>query len=278
MSLSRDKKILQCAQFGSLNDFKKFWKSGENQPKSVTNLKTPLHLASYHNNYKICKFILEEICQNKTSENLTKSLLNPIDFEGNTPLHSACLSKEENLDVAQLLINYCQDINTKNNAGFTPLHLAIISKYEDISHCILEKIMENSTEGNTIFHFASTSGDVLLFQFLLGRNEINKNFQNENGDTPLHLAVKEGHVNICQLLFLGSNSLEMLQITVFCHFCLIVHFKGKKDSRDSSLRALKKELQGTQLLIKFQKYSLGIRRELYLIKSQKAEHLSPSQQ
>ena len=129
--------------------------------------------------------------------------------------------------MVKLLLDYCQDINTVNYAGFTPLHLTIIRKYEDITDYILSKVMENSTEGDTTFHFAAISGDVLLCQFLLGRNEINKYCQNENGDTPFHLAAKEGHVNICQLLFLGCNSLEMLQITVFCHFCL---FRTRKES------------------------------------------------
>ena len=49
----------------------------------------------------------------------------------------------------------------------------------------------NSVSGNTPLHFAAKHGQTDIILHLLSSKECNPNVQNKDGDTPLHIAVRE---------------------------------------------------------------------------------------
>ncbi len=64
-------------------------------------------------------------------------LINDLNEQGSTPLHSACFGGH--LDVVKLLLEKGADVQAVNGGGFTPLHLASYGGHRDVVQYLLEK-------------------------------------------------------------------------------------------------------------------------------------------
>jgi ankyrin repeat protein len=67
--------------------------------------------------------------------------LDETDFNGNSALHLAILSKQNKY--ARLLINKGADLNLKNKLDLTPLHIASILDNRDIAGVLMIKRSRN---------------------------------------------------------------------------------------------------------------------------------------
>ena len=161
--------------------------------------------------------------------------INSRDGDGNTPLHSAAWSGRE--QSARLLIDAGADINISNHKQRTALHLAasnghssIVGELIKVPHLNLNVRNEN---GQTPLHVAVINGMVAsarllidagadinipdkyqqtalhmaadlgyddIVDALIKRPDVNLNVRNEDGNTPLDVAVMSGMEQCAQLL------------------------------------------------------------------------------
>merc|ERR1719367_187457 len=150
---------------------------------------TPLHLAAYHGHLPIVQ-LLVGLLENK----------NPkagIYWQEITPLHDAALGGH--LDVLQFLLQFNeQDTNPAESDGKTCLHLAAQNGHLNIIKYYKEELNYENINPRRVSkdEFNGwTSLQVVMYIF-----EGEKNPQNTNGVTPLHLAAENGHLEIVEFL------------------------------------------------------------------------------
>lgn len=169
---------------------------------------TPLHVAvksslynNFTNNREVVKFLLESGADP-----------NAEDVALNTPLHMAT-SSGANLDVkiVKILLGAGSNVNANNKSNLTPLHLAVlnyeISDQNKIFNVV--KLLINSgaivdviaEDGYAVLHRVAEMDhfSVDFLKLLLNaRSDID--IKSYNGDTPLHIAAKNGCYTIFKLL------------------------------------------------------------------------------
>jgi ankyrin repeat protein len=180
------------------------------------NENTPLHLATKGGYPEVVKVLLEH------ADGEEGGLHYP-DRDGNTPLHLAI--EEGHVEVVKQLLERAGtelELNTTNDCDNTPLHLAAEAGQDEIVAMLLAldatdsdstemnndqkrttKLNLNATnqEENTPLHLACKEGhdevvDVMLKRF----EELALDAINIRGNTPLHLAAINGHVHIVNKL------------------------------------------------------------------------------
>ena len=97
-------------------------------------------------------------------------------------------AQEGNLYVCHLIIQNVQDKNPADAGGWTPLHEAAKGEHIEFFRLIIENVKEEKPTWHCPFwHILNKK-----FQY--------KNPANSKGQTPLHFAAKEGHMEVCQLI------------------------------------------------------------------------------
>ena len=115
-------------------------------------------------------------------QNILQGDINEANQDGETPLHIAC--RQCSIEVVQVLVadKRC-DLNVQNNTGDTALHIAAYSE----SHPALRSVHMNVTyEVYSPLHVAVK---VQSAEILLKHPKCNPNFQNIHGHTALHMAI-----------------------------------------------------------------------------------------
>eukprot|EP01102_Stenamoeba_stenopodia_P010724 TRINITY_DN3261_c0_g2_i2.p1 TRINITY_DN3261_c0_g2~~TRINITY_DN3261_c0_g2_i2.p1 ORF type:complete len:960 (+),score=367.40 TRINITY_DN3261_c0_g2_i2:377-3256(+) len=137
---------------------------------------------------------------------------------GSTALHLVCNSqlhtdkqKEKNeADVVKLLTeNSKTDINDTDANLNTPLILASSKGKVEVVRMLIKgkaQVRPRNNLGATCLHAAADSGQVEVAKQLMNVEQLDFDMQDEQGYTPLHLAVMGNHVAMTRLLLaLGAN-------------------------------------------------------------------------
>ncbi|KAM3592863.1 uncharacterized protein V6R79_000664 [Siganus canaliculatus] len=221
-----------------------------------------------------CNFLHLSILQPKGLKNLpeevlqrnsVKALLSCEDNEGCTPLHYACrlgihdsvknmvgLSGQVGLEckskdkksalhfAAQYgRINTCQRLletitdsrllNEGDERGLTPLHLASKEGHTKVVQLLLRKgaLFHCDYKGWTCLHHAAAAGFTQTMEILLSANPKLLDKVDEDGNTALHMAAREGHVAAVRLMLARGADLVLNKTdTSFLHEALQ---NGRKD-------------------------------------------------
>lgn len=150
----------------------------------------PLHLATIIDNLEIVDLLLQHGADP-----------NAVAGHYGTPLH---LTKDHK--IAQLLISKGADVNACNGAGSTPLFTAIGTRREALASQLLKAGADanmHNQDGLSPLLIACNIGRPYLIYQLIGAG---CDVQGLPSDSPLHVAVLNGHANIAQfLLGRGAN-------------------------------------------------------------------------
>jgi ankyrin repeat protein len=178
---------------------------------------TPLYSAAGNNNKEMMRLLLAKGAD-----------VNDKDNQGSVPLGIAAMMGCK--DAAELLLSNGAEINVKNNKDAAPLHVAASAGWKDLVEFLLSKGAEiNSKDGNgnTPLHLAVQlldkyredasppvfSGITVMIETLQVSNRTKKellelllakgadvNAMNNQGQTPLRLAVAKGHKDVVESL------------------------------------------------------------------------------
>ena len=183
--------------------------------------KSPLVAALYNKHIRVATLLHQHGADMRTS------------FGGRTLLHAA--SKDGMLDVAQWLLNMGADANAQQEDRRTPLHLAAANGHLEIVQILLDRYVyvnvAASWENRTPLHEASLGGHVNVMRLLIQNGAdantdlrgllrsasllkarsaetvrlfiqlgVDVNAQDENHESPLHLASSAGNAETVHLL------------------------------------------------------------------------------
>ena len=97
----------------------------------------------------------------------------------------------------------------KNIWHWSLLHLAAAFGKLELYKRIEEKLgeMQSVKNSSTPIHLLASYGSLEIFKYLLEKS-CNKNPKNKSGVTPLHLAVTNGHFDICILLIANVSDMN----------------------------------------------------------------------
>ena len=119
-------------------------------------------------------------------------------FESSSPPHFDLLAlsmhHKDNSNMVQVLINQNINVNGKNESGRTPLEFAFSNGRVNSARLL----RENGGKIDSIFSAALVGDLEAIKDFLNAGLEINK--KDNNGQTVLHVAIKEGHEEIIKFL------------------------------------------------------------------------------
>lgn len=156
--------------------------------------KTPLHIAVLHNNISSAELLLEN-----------QSVSNAQDHDGNTPLHYATCQF-----ITDLLLKYNANPNIPNSIGIRPLHTAVqrrdldsviylldnnayVQVADDESwmtplHMVMKEESYNAKDHTQKINESTTVQIAKLLCNAVGTCKADINYQDRNGNTPLHFA------------------------------------------------------------------------------------------
>jgi ankyrin repeat protein len=120
-------------------------------------------------------------------------------IEGKTPLYLAV--EENRLTLLPPLLAYHSDIFAVTNESKTPFALAMSDNREALNYLITkDTVIQNDSNGNTpLIAAVKLNGDPEIIQRILDRDAL-VNARNQDGDTALHLAVRQNNTAVGTLL------------------------------------------------------------------------------
>ncbi|KAK5918704.1 hypothetical protein CgunFtcFv8_003442 [Champsocephalus gunnari] len=164
--------------------------AGSDVNGQTTDGRTPLHLASYRGHYRVARILIELGADiHMTSAGL------------NAPLHVA--AETGHTSTSRLLIKHKADILAHNAHGLTPLHLASQRGHLATVKMLIEEgaAPESSNQAlRTPCHLAAENGHCEVLKELLLHCPDGGAVLDEQGLSPLHLAVQGGYSNIITML------------------------------------------------------------------------------
>lgn len=158
----------------------------------------------------------------KNDEKLTKELLekgadiNETDEYGNTALHIAVIKNIPKM--VQLLIKKGAKVDIFNKKKHTPIHLAVM---ESSKQCVKE-LLESSInikddDGDTPLALAIIKGDTHIIDLLLNHQNIDLSKTNNNGFSAFHMAaLRDDPETVKKILQLKPAIVDIQKIDGFC--------------------------------------------------------------
>ena len=128
------------------------------------------------------------------------------DADGKTVLHHTAECGSRHL--FQYLIGSGSDVFSKTKDKQNSLHIAAVNGHADLCKTLLEiynrDILLTDADGKTVLHYAAKSGNLHLFQYLLGKGSdiFSKTKDKQNC---LHFAASAGHVALCKTFLRTYN-------------------------------------------------------------------------
>ena len=126
-----------------------------------------------------------------------------VDDAGMTPIFYAVDGRQS--DAVLMMVEYGCNVNLSDDYGDTPLHWAVKKDDIDVVHALCDsKIIDMDltnakSRKNTALHFAAEIGHDDIAKYLID-NGANLEALNEDGETPLKVATKKGHKDMCDLI------------------------------------------------------------------------------
>lgn len=157
--------------------------------------KTIFHYAVQYNNLQLLSALLEKAFENQEIFDLNKE-----DVYGYTPLMLSIDNSGNDIAIFDLLLKYIKDVNYKTNLHKNRTSIHVAAEANNIHY--LEKLLEHKADINSIctegtaLHIAIRCSSIENSLFLLGKPEISLKEIDENGDSPLHLSIKEGLIDV----------------------------------------------------------------------------------
>ncbi|KAM3869105.1 receptor-interacting serine/threonine-protein kinase 4 [Diretmus argenteus] len=164
--------------------------AGADVDGQTTDGRTPLHLASQRGQYRVARILIE-----------LGADVHMMSTGANTPLHVA--AETGHTSTSRLLVKHRADIQAQNAQGLTALHLASQRGHLPTVKMLIEEGADpySTTRAlRTPCHLAAESGHCEVLKELLLHCPDSGGQSDEQGLSPLHLAVQGGYTDIITTL------------------------------------------------------------------------------
>ena len=171
--------------------------------KANVNAKTnsgdsPLMLAAKHGHGKIVHVLLSD-------DECLLDAKNQINF---TALHYSC--ENSHVNIMRTLVKYKADVNARTDSGDTPLTLAARCGHDNVVDALLSgsqcPMDAKGQDGYTALHYSCIYGHVDVIKIFV-KHKADVNSKTNSGNTPLTLAIINGHANVLHALLLADKCL-----------------------------------------------------------------------
>ena len=220
--------LLVAAVYGHLSVIEYWIEHGCDPLHRNNNGDTAVHLAALNGHLSVVKFFVEKLNIDLTIKN----------SKGKMPIHFAC--DTGGINVVQYLYEECKvSINVRDNNGTTPLHWAAVGGELAVIEYLIKQgcdPLQKNNDGDTIAHIAAFSGHVSVLErfkeqlnitnnelglpihyakncevvrFLVRNCEVDMNSKDKDGNTPLLIAARNGHLSVIEYwIEHGSDPLQ----------------------------------------------------------------------
>lgn len=166
------------------------------------------------------QYLLDELQPNQREALMAK------DLSGRTPLHYAAQYGFK--DVCVVIIEHLKawdmfDVSEgidgalwQDNDGWAPLHLSVVGGHPKTTHCLLDaenwkethspgdRVRKQVSKSSAVLALATQANFVDIVQLLVDAG-VDINYQDEQGETALHVAARFGHDECARILLKGTE-------------------------------------------------------------------------
>ncbi|TMS03382.1 Ankyrin repeat and death domain-containing protein 1B [Larimichthys crocea] len=191
MVLQTEKQFIEAAKRNDVEAMKTLGKGLNANAKNVHN-RTALHYAVAGKNIEAVQFLLQR-----------RVRVDQKDKYGVAPIHLAAWFGS--LDILKLLVQSGAEQKVENEEGLNIMHCAAMNDHTDVVEYIINDLQmkeldKEDKSGQRAFASAAEHGCVEMLQTLMDPYDMATMKPNKLGDTPLHLAARNGHLDAVQLL------------------------------------------------------------------------------
>nr|XP_015827998.2 ankyrin repeat and death domain-containing protein 1B [Nothobranchius furzeri] len=191
MLLETEKEFIEAAKRNDVETMKRLGKGLNINARNVHN-RTALHFAVAGKNKEAVQLLLQR-----------RVKVDQKDKYGVAPLHLAAWFGS--LDIMKLLVQVGAEQKIENEEGLNILHCAAINDHSEIVEYIINDLQMRELDRDDQsecrpFALAAEHGCVQMLNTLMEPHNMATMKPNKRGDTPLHLAARNGHLDAVQLL------------------------------------------------------------------------------
>ena len=193
--------LMEAARYGCYDVAQFLIEKGANVNHTDLSGETPLTSAIRGESWKIVQLLLENGAE--------KSVNQPIEFEGETPLIIACVT---NAEIVSLLLKYGAVASHITTAGKHPLLRAAAYKHKDIVDVLLkagQNINQKNSVNQTALSIACEGKNLELVIYLL-EHGADIETKDSSGQTPLFIAINKKDIPIIQALIAQGANLHAI--------------------------------------------------------------------
>ncbi|XP_010782796.1 ankyrin repeat and death domain-containing protein 1A [Notothenia coriiceps] len=191
MLLDAEKQFMEAAKRNDVETMKTLAKGLNANARNVDN-RTALHYAVAGKNKEAVQLLLQR-----------RVKVDQKDKYGVAPIHLAAWFGS--LEILKLLVQAGAEQKVENEEGLNIMHCAAINNQTEIIEYIMNDLQmkeldKEDQSGHRAFALAAEHGCVEMLEMLMVRYDMGTMEPNKRGDTPLHLAARNGHLAAIQSL------------------------------------------------------------------------------
>ncbi|XP_040012311.1 ankyrin repeat and death domain-containing protein 1B [Xiphias gladius] len=191
MLLDGEKQFMEAAKRNDVETMKTLGRGLNANARNVHN-RTALHYAVAGKNKEAVQFLLQR-----------RVKVDQKDKYGVAPIHLAAWFGS--LEILKLLVQAGAEHKVENEEGQNIMHCAAINNHTEIVEYIINDLQmkeldKDDQSGHRAFALAAEHGCVEMLEMLMEPYKMATMKPNKRGDTPLHLAARNGHLDAVQLL------------------------------------------------------------------------------
>ncbi|XP_038560445.1 ankyrin repeat and death domain-containing protein 1B-like [Micropterus salmoides] len=199
MLLEAEKQFMEAAKSNDVETMKTLGKGLNANAKNVHD-RTALHYAVAGKNKEAVQFLVQR-----------RVKVDQKDKYGVAPIHLAAWFGS--LEILKLLVQAGAEQKVENEEGLNIMHCAAINNHTEIVEYIvndlqMKELDKDDQSGHGAFALAAEHGCVQMLDMLMDPYNMATMKPNKRGDTPLHLAARNGHLDAVQLLLQSFDTLD----------------------------------------------------------------------